>query len=125
VTVVVRFKEYEDWLVESSHKLHGKGKNEALKEEKLAQVSHLPHCVVVVRWLRSSDTVTDHAASQNWSVCNLLWFLLRYLFNTVRYGRYKSWAGKVTFSSSSCIAIRIRIILRSWLPDPHHRMMQF
>jgi hypothetical protein len=40
VTVVVaRFKEYEDWLVESSHKLHGKGKNEALKEEKLAQVS--------------------------------------------------------------------------------------
>jgi hypothetical protein len=39
VTVVARFKEYEDWLVESSHKLHGKGKNEALKEEKLAQVS--------------------------------------------------------------------------------------
>jgi hypothetical protein len=38
--VVARFKEYEDWLVESSHKLHGKGKNEALKEEKLAQVSY-------------------------------------------------------------------------------------
>jgi hypothetical protein len=47
VTVVARFKEYEDWLVESSHKLHGKGKNEALKEEKLAQVSYLL-CVVVV-----------------------------------------------------------------------------
>ncbi len=46
--VVARFKEYEDWLVESSHKLHGKGKNEALKEEKLAQVSFL-RCVVVGR----------------------------------------------------------------------------
>ncbi len=48
MTVVARFKEYEDWLVESSHKLHGKGKNEALKEEKLAQVSYLL-CVVVRR----------------------------------------------------------------------------
>jgi len=37
VPMRTKFKEYEDWLVESSHKLHGKGKNEALKEEKLAQ----------------------------------------------------------------------------------------
>jgi hypothetical protein len=59
VTVVARFKEYEDWLVESSHKLHGKGKNEALKEEKLAQVSFR------VCLLFSSGPVTDLAASQN------------------------------------------------------------
>jgi hypothetical protein len=37
--VYCRFKEYEDWLVESSHKLQGKGKSEALKQEKLSQVS--------------------------------------------------------------------------------------
>jgi hypothetical protein len=84
VTVVARFKEYEDWLVESSYKLHGKGKNEALKEEKLAQVSYL-QCVVFVSWSKSTNLpirmvpVPEIAVSQNWSLCNLLWFLHRYL----------------------------------------------
>ncbi len=42
-------------------------------------------------------------------------FIGTYLFNKVQYGRYKPWAGTVTFSSSSCLAIRILIILRSWI----------
>lgn len=37
VPMRTKFKEYEDYLVESSHKLQGKGKNEARKEEKLSQ----------------------------------------------------------------------------------------
>lgn len=37
VPMRTKFKEYEDWLVESSHKVHGKGKSEAIQEEKLSQ----------------------------------------------------------------------------------------
>jgi len=48
VPMRTKFKEYEDWLVDSAHKLKGKGKNEALKEEKLVQ--DLPDSEVEEWW---------------------------------------------------------------------------
>jgi hypothetical protein len=107
VTVVARFKEYEDWLVESSHKLHGKGKNEALKEEKLAQVSFR---VCLLFFVQGQYRYRTCPCDLPVADCTVFTFLANPI---VRYISVHTVSGHCYLFIFCCLAIRILIILRS------------